>query len=134
MIALAQTNNIFPCSLLLQCLNWNIADTIHELFCNLIDSFISRLQAHIWRVKIHKDGGVSYRVDNNIWSNKLKVVEITEAEKGQSENVFQIRKCFTNPKMFFKSQNILFKSENVLYKSECFSNPKMFFKSENVLS
>ena len=42
-----------------------------------------------------------------------------EAEK----YALQIRKCFTNPNMFFES-------ENVLQIRKTFSNPKMFFKSE----
>ena len=70
----------------------------------------------------------------------------TEAKKGQSENVFQIRKCFSNPKifysnpkmfypnpkMFYPNPNMFFISENVFQIRKSFSNPKNVFKFENV--
>ena len=44
---------------------------------------------------------------------------LTEAEKGQSRNIFQIRKYISNPEIYFKSGNII-------------SNPEIYFKSRNI--
>ena len=56
-----------------------------------------------------------------------RVAFLTEAEKCQSENVLQIRKCFQIPKCFIQIRKYFIQIQ------KCFLNPKMFFKSENVL-
>ena len=43
----------------------------------------------------------------------------------------QIRKCFSNPKIFYSDPKIYYPNPNNVFQiRKSFSNPKMFFKSE----